>query len=205
MTGRAKLLGAVAFFATVLLSYPRVGHAQVLEGFTLFTHAGVGYVVDAPSQLNGIGGFVFGPRLRNWGVYVDAKRTHESRRDEAGFVDDITAEQAEGEHGDRFMGGDNHWTSINAAIVRVMSGSLAVYGGAGYGKKTAFRRYYDETQTRGAFGTYWLEDPVDSGTRVNILGGAFFRASRRLVFQFGFEAAPVGASVGAYLAQPFAW
>ena len=84
-----KSLGAAAFLATALLSPPRVGYAQVLEGFTLFTHAGVGYVVNAPSQLNGIGGFVLGPRLRNWGVYLDAKRTHESRRDEAGFVDNI--------------------------------------------------------------------------------------------------------------------
>jgi len=202
---RPNLRRLVATFATLLSSGTQTADAQVLEGFSLFTHAGVGYVVDAPSQLNGIGGFVFGPRLGGWGVYLDAKRTHESRRNESGFVDDITVAEAETEFRDRGMGADDHWTGVNAAVVRVVSGGLAVYGGAGYAKKTAFRRYYDETQTRGVFGTYWLEDPADSGARLNVLGGGLFRATRRLVFQFGFETAPVGASVGVYLAQPFAW
>jgi len=202
---RPNLPRLVATFATLLSTGTQTADAQVLEGFSLFTHAGVGYVVDAPSQLNGIGGFVFGPWLDGWGVYLDAKRTHESRRNESGFIDNITVAEAETEFRDRGMGADHHWTGVNAAVVRVVSGGLAVYGGAGYAKKTAFRRYYDETQTRGAFGTYWIEDPMASGTRLNVLAGAFFRASRRLVLQLGLEGAPRGASVGAYLTQPFAW
>jgi len=200
---RAVLL--VAAVAVLPPARPVRAQTTVLEGFSLYTHAGVGFVVDAPDQLTGAGAFLFGPRLHGWGIYVDAKRSHETPRDEAGFVTDITVDDAEGVYFDRFITTKSYWTGVNGAVVRVISSALAVYGGAGYAKQTAYRRYYDESGERGELGTYWIEDPAESGTRVNALGGAFFRASRRLVFQLGLESAPRGASVGVYLAQPFAW
>ena len=195
----------VCLAAVIPASRPANAQTTVLEGFSLYTHAGIGFVVDAPDQLNGVGAFFFGPRLAGWGLYIDGKRSHETPRDEAGFTRDITVAQAEDQFSDRYVTSKAYWTAINVGVVRVVSGSLAVYGGAGYSEKTGFRRYYDESAERGEFGTYWIEDPSDSGSRVNALLGGLFRASRRLILQFGVESAPRGATVGLYIAQPFSW
>jgi hypothetical protein len=166
------------------------------------TYPGLGFTANAPTQILGFSGLTFGSAFGGWGGYVDAKLTLESPREKDGFVTDITVAQAEG-FDDLHMTSESEWTTVNAAIVRVVSDALALYAGAGFSKETAFRRYYDETATRGLFGTYWIEDPDASGNRINVLAGAFFRTMPSFLIQFGLEAQPRGFTVGATYVLPF--
>jgi hypothetical protein len=192
------LTGAVVIGALLTTAGSVAGQAT----FRSRTHPGLGFTVNAPTQILGFNVLAFGPAFAGWGGYADAKFTRESPKNEDGFVTDITVAQAEG-FDDQHMASESEWTTVNAAVVRVVSDALALYGGAGYSKEKAYRRYFDETSTRGLFGTYWIEDPDASGARVNVLGGAFFRATQSFVLQFGFEAQPRGFTVGASYILPF--
>ena len=96
-------------------------------------------------------------------------------------------------------GGCGDWTTIDFGVVYAITQEFAVYGGAGYSKETHYRQYFDNSQTRGDFGFYWVADPAASGTRINVLGGALVRFSRFLVFQLGGESAPQAVNVGVTL------
>jgi hypothetical protein len=94
------------------------------------------------------------------------------------------------------------WSSFNLALVYAITGELLVYGGAGYSKEEHYREYFDDTQTRGDLGFYWVSDPENSGSRVNVLGGLFFRLARVVMFQAGLQSAPMSANAGVMLAFP---
>src|SRR5262245_24360006 len=199
MNMRIRLIGAIVLSALLTAVDPAAGQAT----FRSRNYPGLGFTANAPTQLLGFSGMTFGPALRGWGAYIDAKFTLESPRDKDGFVTDITVAQAEATD-DVHMNSKSEWTSVNAAMVRVVSDALALYAGAGYSKEQSFRRYYAATETRGFFGNYWIEDPDASGNRINVLAGAIFRTTRSFLIQFGFEAQPSGFTVGATYVLPFA-
>src|SRR5690606_14195508 len=113
----------------------------------------------------------------------------------------ITVEEAEA-FDDFLMEQESEWKTLNAGVVRVMTPALALYVGGGVSKEDAMRRYFDSNNVRGVSGTYWIDDPGGSGTRVNVMGGAWFRILPSFLVQFGAEAAPRGATVGVSYVLP---
>jgi hypothetical protein len=162
----------------------------------------IGYVVAAPVQFVGFSGLTFGPHLRDWGVYVDAKFTFGSPEGESNFDPSLTPEDAEG-FGDIVADEKSVWTTVTVAVMRVVSGEATLYAGAGYSREDAYVQYFDESRERGEFGFYWVKDDKESGDRINLMAGAFVRATSQVLFQFGGQTAPVGALVGVAIVLPF--
>ena len=113
------------------------------------------------------------------------------------YVTDISVQQADAT--DLLFQEQSDWLSINFALVYALGRELALYGGAGYTRERRYREYFDNSQTRGQLGFYWISDSAASGNRVNLLGGAFFRLGRSIMFQTGVEAQPKGVTIGVML------
>jgi hypothetical protein len=164
-------------------------------------YVGVGYVVNAPNMFLGAGVVVL-PRPGWPGLYVDIKTTHDPPSRNAYYEPDITVAMAEG-FGDLLFRSAEAWTSVNAALVWPVGSETAIYGGAGLTRESVFLEYQDPAEERGRSGFYWIDDPAVSADHLNVLGGIFVQAGRRLVFQFGAELRPIGATVGATYLIPF--
>ena len=127
---------------------------------------------------------------QRFGLYADLKLSVDSPRKEESCCP-YTLDEAEA-FGDQLFQDKSAWRSFDVAIVRVVGPQLAVYAGGGASRERAYRQYFDQTRTRGNFGAYWVEDTEASGTRVNVLGGLIFHASRNLMFVFGGELERIG-------------
>lgn len=129
-------------------------HAQVVDpreaGFLDFTHWAIGYTVNAPNQMVGFSTVVFSPRLGNWGLYADYKRALEAPMAGDAYMPSLTIGRAENEFNDRLVDSASDWTSFNAALVRAVTGTFAVYAGADYSKEKAYRQYFDTGRERGS-------------------------------------------------------
>lgn len=194
-------------FATVALAAlglagaipsPLDGQVEEMVHFGNHRHVGLGYVVNAPHIFVGFN--VLALQAGGFGVYADVKLSVDSPKDEQSCCP-YTVADAEG-FGDQLFQEKSDWRSFNVALARVVAPQLAVYGGAGASRERAYRQYFDQTRTRGSLGAYWVEDNGASGTRLNLLGGLLFHASRNLVFVFGGELEPPGVTVGLTLAVP---
>ena len=135
------------------------------------------------------------------GLYADVKFTHNSPGRDPYYLDDISVEDAEITYGDRLYLNKSTWLIVDLAVVYSLNRDFAVYAGGGYVREERYRQYYDDQRERGNLGFYWVLDEAASGTRVNALGGALFRASRYVLFQVGLESRP-GVMVGAMITLP---
>lgn len=180
--------------------------AQLVEtppGFGEVSYWTGGYVVNAPTQLMGFGTAFIPVRFGGWGIYADAKFTLESPADDRSFDPSLTPQEATSVLGDEHRAEDSEWTTVNLALVRSITSDFALYAGGGYSNDTRFQEYFDSDRERGRGGYYWVEDDRLSGARLNVLGGAFLRFGRRLVFQLGAESSPPGFTTGVAVALPF--
>jgi hypothetical protein len=158
---------------------------------------GIGYVASIPTTFLGFSALGVTPKLFGGaGLYADVKLTTSSPGDSPYYMPGVTVADAEVTYGDMLYEEKSDWLSIDMALVYALTDELAVYGGLGYTKKTHYRQYFDDSQTRGNFGFYWVSDPAASGNRINALGGAFLRITRFVVFQLGAASQPPGANVG---------
>jgi len=157
---------------------------------------GAGYVVNAPNAF--IGAHLVGTsaQLGGWGGYLDFKMSHGSPAGGDHFIDGAAEERAM-ELGHLFFQQEEIWTSVNAAAVRPMTNEIAVYAGLGLSRRSIYREYYDPERETGLLGYYWVEHLDADDQFVNLMGGLFLRAGRRLLFQLGAEAAPAGLTLGA--------
>jgi hypothetical protein len=168
-----------------------------VRGLRASTHLGIGYVANVPTTFLGFSALAVTPKLFGGaGLYADVKLTTKSPGDDPYYLPGVSVTDAEVTYGDVLYEEKSDWLTINGALVYAITQELAVYGGLGYAKKTHYRQYFDDSQTRGNFGFYWIADPGASGTRVNALGGALVRITRFVVFQLGAESQPPGANVG---------
>ncbi|MBI4519191.1 MAG: hypothetical protein HY701_00015 [Gemmatimonadetes bacterium] len=193
-----SIVSFLTWFAAFLAAATAL-HAQELGGFQSRPHWTVGYVANAPDQMLGFSLSTFGPHLRNWGFYIDAKFSLDSPAGREEFEQSLTPDQADA-LGDLFLEEQRAWQTFNLAVVRAVTPIFALYAGAGYGHSTRYWRYFDSSGERGLFGHYWTRKGSGQGLRA--LGGAWFRGGRFVLFQFGGETAPPGFTVGAALALP---
>ncbi len=194
---RSSTILFLALWGLALSSTSLQAQRQPVPDLRNSSYIGVGYVTNVPNQFLGFNLLGITPKLLGGlGLYADAKFSTDSPANDPTLMEGVTVQQAEITFGDDLFEERSEWRSFNVALVYAVTPELALYGGAGYSKETAYRQYFDDSQTRGEFGFYWIEDPAESGTRVNVLGGGFIRLARVLLFQAGAEAQPLGATVG---------
>ena len=180
----------------LLLSVGDLSGQHFRSGFQV----GVGWVANVPTSYLGFSVMPVTPSLFGGaGLYADVKLTNDSPKNDVGFLSGVTVEDAELTFGDRLFSDHSDWVTVDLALVYAVAPELVLYGGAGYSKETHYREYFDEAEERGNFGFYWVADPADTGTRVNILGGAIMRLNRYVSFQVGGQTKPVGVNVGVVL------
>jgi hypothetical protein len=161
------------------------------------SRVGVGYVANIPNTFVGFTALGMTPKLFGGaGVYADVKFTTGSTSSDPYYLSNISVQQADDTFADQLFEEQSDWLSINFALVYALGRELAVYGGAGYTRERRYRQYFDDSQTRGQLGWYWISDSAASGDRVNLLGGAFFRLGRSIMLQTGVEAQPAGVTMG---------
>lgn len=191
---RALFVGALA--GTLLLPQAQPLSAQTTVDFAERSNWLVGYVVNAPQQLLGFGTGVVLSRLGGFGVYVDAKLTHDSPARDSGFLENMTPQEAM-DRGDIFFKDDSAWTTVNIAVVKGISEELALYLGAGPSWRTFYSQFEETPPAElSPLGLYWVEDEVRSEVHANVIAGGFFRMGNRVVFQFGAGTAPAGFTAG---------
>ena len=167
------------------------------------SHLGVGYVASIPEMFIGFTGLALTPSvLGGAGLYADVKLSSSSPGKDPYLDPAITVDQAANQFGDFLFEEQSAWLTVNLALAYALLPELAVYAGGGYSRERHYRQYFDNAQTRGLQGFYWIPDPAASGNRVNLLGGVLLRAGRYLVFQMGLEAQPRGADVGVMVTLP---
>ena len=163
---------------------------------------GVGYVANMPNQFAGVSAHYISGFMGGLGLYVDAKFDVESPEDEEGFVDNLTAAEVDEQFADQRFHSEGSWRSVNVAVMRPLAPQFVVYAGAGLADGKQYHEYIDVTGNRGIEGYYWVRDEEESGSEVNLLGGAMFQLTRNIAFQVGIESQPRGFSVGASYLVP---
>jgi hypothetical protein len=194
-----KPSGAIIGCATVLLLRAGAADAQGRHTVTLrsATVLGLGYVASVPTTPLGMTALVLTPKLfHGAGLIADVKVTRNSPSSGSDYLPTVTVQQAEVTYGDMLVHDQSDWTTVDLGGVYAITGDFAVYAGAGYSKETHYRQYFDQTESRGDFGFYWVSDPAQSGTRVNAMVGFFTRVQSWLYFQTGVESSPTAANVG---------
>ena len=196
---RASIIMVLLALATLTLP-GRNARAQGIPDMRNSSRVGVGYAVNVPNTFVGLTAQGMTPKLFGGaGLYADVKFTPSSPSSDPYYRSDISVLQAENTFSDLRFREQSDWLSINAAFVYAVSSELAVYGGAGYTRERRYRMYFDDSQTRGEMGFYWISDSEASGNRVNLLGGALIRAGRSVIFQMGVESQPKGVTIGIML------
>lgn len=190
----ASTLVVAAFGAGAL---PASGQAAPAPGITEGPMLGFGYVANAPQIPVGVAAWGLVPGLKGYGLYADFKTTVGTAADYDNFVPGLTPEEVVSQYDGHvpFDREDEYW-AVNLAVVRSLTEELLVYVGGGYGERTRYQEYWDESRQLAEFGYYWVEDPVRSGDYFNLLAGVFFRISSRFRIQFGGEMEPAGFTIG---------
>jgi hypothetical protein len=161
---------------------------------------GIGWVANVPTSYLGFSALGTTPSiLGGLGLYADVKLTTGSPGSEPAFLPDVTPQEAELTFGDQLFRDESDWFTVDLALIYAITPEFALYGGAGYSEETHFRQYFDESETRGEFGFYWVGDADRTGSRTNVLGGAMMRVTRFTVFQAGGQTNPSGVTVGLIL------
>ncbi|HUG40649.1 MAG TPA: hypothetical protein VMM12_09195 [Longimicrobiales bacterium] len=184
------------------LAVPGVAQGTVRPvGFDELPRIGVGYVTNAPNMFLGGSAYFVADYRGGLGLYVDFKRSTSTPRTESDFIDSLTVSEVDDLGHERDFD-DFAWWSVNGALVRPISPELMLYLGAGYTHEEVYYRYRSDDPDLGSFGRYWIADEEGSGGRLNVLGGAFLRVSRRIALQFGIELQPNGFTVGGSYSLP---
>jgi opacity protein-like surface antigen len=163
---------------------------------------GVGYVANMPNQFAGVSAHYISGFMGGLGIYVDAKFDVSSPEDEDGYIADLTAAEVEDQFADQRFHSEGSWRSVNVALMRPLAPQFVVYAGAGIADGKQYHEYIDVEGNRGVEGFYWVRDEEESGSEVNVLGGAMFQLTRNIAFQVGMESQPRGFSVGASYLVP---
>lgn len=189
-------------FALVLLWGVSSGAAPAKAQALSWSRFGIGYAVDAPSMMAGVGGYILFPALHGWGLYGDAKFDVSSPSHNQYFVH-MTAQQVlDTVPGVIYQSHKESWQGFDLALVRPVTPGLMLYVGGGYAKRREYEYFYDPAQQLGQLGLFWAEATDQAETTLNFMFGGFFRMSRYLAFQTGFETRPLGFSLGGFLKFP---
>lgn len=180
--------------------------AQGVPNLRNSSRVGVGYVANIPNTYLGFSALGMTHKLfGGLGLYADFKTTTTDHTSDPDYYPGISVDSASLGLADLLYTEESEWLSVDVALVYAVTPDLAVYGGAGYTREKHYQQYYDDRAPplHGEFGFYWIDDPENSGDRINVLGGVIFRLTRYAHFQLGGEMNPPGVTAGVILALPF--
>lgn len=189
--GRGGGFGAAGAGLLLLLLGAGTGEAQAPRpSYALGsgTILAVGYTPVIPEALLGAGAFRL---MGDWGAFADWKMTPGSLRNVDNFRGDLSAV---GPNDGRVKTLDE-WLVFNAGILRVVTGDMALLLGWGWADRQRFYEMVDLV----AEGSYYVEDPGESGPRGNPVVGLLFRGGQSVAFRFGVEGGPRRLSLGGYV------
>lgn len=158
---------------------------------------GVGYVANAPQML--LGGTVWAviPGLNGWGIYLDAKMDPEDPIGDGVLFSNMTrADVDEQWPSDLEFVSDERWRGFSVAAMKQLSDEMVLYAGGGYSEETVYQQYFDSQENRGVLGWYWVEDPDESRSGLNLVVGGMLRIAESVRIQFGGETVPMGFTIG---------
>lgn len=200
--------------ALLALAWAAEGEAQVeLERtFGDGLRGGVGYTAVMPDAMLGVGGFYM-PQGRRWGLFVDAKRTGSSVTGRSDYcppparppnLESCTAAAVGEEWNDVLVKTLEEHSIVNAGGVIPLTDEFAILLGVGVARSREIHEFaemvgVDEDWRVSDNGSYFAPVDVDARQRIQGVAGMLFRAGDRLAVRFGYETAPGGISVGAYL------
>jgi hypothetical protein len=167
---------------------------------------GIGYTAAVPEAVLGLGGFAFFGESR-LGAFADFKITVPSLSNDDFYcpapIDPCTVDFVEANRNDNELQVIDEWMLFNGGVMYAVTPELAFLAGAGIVRKTVFREFFHDEQDPAEritpTGGYYVDDDEGSGWEPQFVGGVLFRAGPRLAFRIGYETAPGGMSVGAYI------
>ena len=197
---RCRAAALLVLAAAAGAAAPHAAQAQVgvpaRRAVAFQPRIGVGFTANVSDQLAGGSVHYLTGLFGGVGVYADVKLDMESPEDDEGFTDTITAAQVEASRNHRLFDEQTSVTTVNVALMKSLSPQFTVYGGAGYSDVKNFRQYWDESGQEGFLGYYWVPEESETGSRVNLLGGAFFQLGESFAIQMGAESQPAGFTLG---------
>jgi hypothetical protein len=178
------------------------GAAPVGAQSLSWSRFGIGYAVDAPSMMAGVGAYVLFPALHGWGLYADAKFDISSPAHDPYFLH-MTAQQVQDSvQNVQYRNHQESWQGFDLAVIRPVTPALMLYVGGGYAKRRVYDYFWDPAQNLGQLGLFWAQATDETTTTLNFMFGGFFRMGRYLAFQTGIEFRPLGFSLGGFLKFP---
>ena len=202
-TALPSLLAAITIATAVA---PLDAQTRPSRAFGSGMRYGFGYTAAVPEAVLGAGGFAFLGESRV-GVFADFKLTVPSLTGDDDHcppaltfctIDFVTSERNDAE-----LQTIDEWMLFNGGAMVAITPELVVMGGAGIARRTRFREFFHDEQDPSEritpTGGYYVDDDDGSGWEPQFVGGVMFRAGPRLAFRFGYETAPGGMSIGAYI------
>lgn len=207
VTLSAPIVAAFTCVLAALSPADAAAQAVPLRDFHGTMRTGLGYNGSLPEAFAGAGVWHFFGSTR-FGVFADAKFTTSSLTGDDKYcpspLDECSVGFVEQERDDVVIRDEDEWLLFNIGGMYAVAPELAIMVGGGLARKTRIREYLTENETQWLTptGTYFVRrDPEPSWDPQAVVGG-LLRAGPHLAFSFGYETAPSGLTVGAYLVLP---
>jgi len=181
-------------FILVIAALPSESAEAQSEGAPILPFSSfVGYSANLPDQ---VVGFSYGEILhQRWGIYIDVKiSVGVPGSASSDYREDMTVVIAEA-LGHTWQAEKTGYFSLNLGTTRWMGSRLAVYGGLGLCAVQPYSQYHDPSGLFGPEGGYWI-DTKEQSIRTNLMLGALYPVSSRILLQLGVETLPRGITVG---------
>jgi len=192
----AVLLMAVLCFTAAPVT------AQFQDGEPFHLRNGIGWTGVLSEALLGAGAFhAFG--MSRWGIYADAKTTHDSRTRERTYLREwnVASIEASFQDFERDPLTDwEEWLFFNFGILRAVTPRMGVVLGAGAARKNVIREYADHTQEAGlsASGIYFVDHEAVSGWEANAFVSALISSGPNLALSAGVDLASRSLTLGIF-------
>jgi hypothetical protein len=208
MRRRFKAHGVVppVLMVVMLVSSSGSADAQVSRDFHTGMRTGIGYSAVFPDVVAGVGAWHI-LAGRSFGIFADAKMTVSDLRNDPlhcpSVITPCTVEAVESVRNDIFIRDDDEYRIFNIGGIYAITGEFMLLLGAGAVQSRTVREYFDDSEDPiTETGTYFVDHETDPDLSMQIVGSMIMRAGNRLAFRFGYETAPGGMSLGAYLILP---
>lgn len=168
---------------------------------------GLGYNGSLPEAIAGAGVWHFFGSSR-FGVFADGKFTTSSLTGDDKYCPSqlgaCSVQFVEQERDDVVIRDEDEWLLFNVGGMYALTPEFAVMLGGGLARKTRIREYLTENETQWLTvnGTYFVRRDSEPIWDPQAVVGGLLRAGPHLAFSFGYETAPSGLTVGAYLVLP---
>jgi hypothetical protein len=126
--------------------------------------------------------------------YIGVKSTWNRRPKTNDLTDNMSFNEAENIFQDNLVAKKEGWTSVDLGVTGLANRHMAFYGGIGFKWFWNAKQYYDESQTLGNQGYYWIHE---NGDKRYLNAGWLFIVAQRICLDIGFDTKPFRFNLGA--------